>query len=124
MNKNLIILLVFGFGIVTHAQEIQYETKENIGYYEQSVNQSDAYIDERCVLDIYYPTNREGYTTIVWFHGGAFKFGDKKVRNGAFIQDCLKLSTSGVFLQCISTQIHPLLTKDTNPNVYISEPTA
>jgi acetyl esterase/lipase len=79
MNKTLTILLVFGFGIAIHAQEIQYETKENIQYYEQSVNQSDAYIDERCVLDIYYPTNREDYATVVWFHGGGLTGGNKQI---------------------------------------------
>jgi acetyl esterase/lipase len=32
---------------------------------------------ERCVLDIYYPKNKQGFPTVVWFHGGGLKAGNK-----------------------------------------------
>jgi acetyl esterase/lipase len=34
---------------------------------------------EKCLLDIYYPENVKGFATIVWFHGGGLKGGDKTV---------------------------------------------
>jgi acetyl esterase/lipase len=34
------------------------------------------------VLDIYYPENKKGFATIVWFHGGSLKGGDKYIPEG------------------------------------------
>jgi len=41
-------------------------------------NKSDSYINERCVLDIYYPKCK-GFATIAWFHGGVSTGGSKEV---------------------------------------------
>lgn len=61
-----------------NAQEVplQYEIQQDVPYRPQS---SDAYARERCVLDIYYPTNRKGFATIVWFHGGGLTGGEKHI---------------------------------------------
>jgi acetyl esterase/lipase len=56
-----------------------YETRENIPYYGESVTRSNAYIAELCVLDIYYPAKVEGFPTLVWFHGGGLKGGKKEI---------------------------------------------
>jgi len=61
------------------AQETTYTTKSNIQYYDAATNASDAYINERCVLDLYYPTNIENYPTVVWFHGGGLTGGAKEI---------------------------------------------
>ena len=37
------------------------------------------YMDERCRLDIYYPQEVEDFKTIVWFHGGGLKAGNKSI---------------------------------------------
>lgn len=79
MRKFLLSILAFGFVIAVYAQEAQYETKQNIHYYNDSINQSDAYINERCVLDVYFPKNIKGYATIVWFHGGGLTGGEKEI---------------------------------------------
>ncbi|MEL6256532.1 MAG: alpha/beta hydrolase [Bacteroidota bacterium] len=63
------------------AQKITYGLEENIPYYSESSRQSDAYIAERCILDIYYPKNQKGFATIVWFHGGGLKAGEKHIDN-------------------------------------------
>ena len=44
--------------------------------YREGRNISD-YMQERCRLDIYYPKNKKGYSTVVWFHGGGLKAGNK-----------------------------------------------
>ncbi len=83
-------LIVFVLG--THAQQATtptvYRLVENIGY--RSDTTRDAYSTERCVLDVYYPENTEGYPTVVWFHGGGITGGEK------FIPDELKEKGLGV----------------------------
>ena len=78
--KKLIFLLSFILtGVPSFAQKLDYETKSNIPYYNTSTNKSDSYINERCVLDIYYPKNSKGFATIVWFHGGGLTGGNKEI---------------------------------------------
>jgi len=73
----LLLILLAAPEIFLLAQPIQYDTKLNIPYYADAVNQGDSYIRERCVLDIYFPTNKKGFATIVWFHGGGLTAGEK-----------------------------------------------
>jgi len=75
-----IILLLFGVLWYTHgfAQEPTYETKKDISYYPASAK-GDAYLEERCKLDVYYPKNKTNSSTIVWFHGGGLTGGNKEM---------------------------------------------
>ena len=77
--KKLLLLLVLFLSISLSAQKTDYDTKSNISYYNTAVNKSDSYINERCVLDIYYPKNKTGFATIVWFHGGGLTGGSKEI---------------------------------------------
>ncbi|MBI9071337.1 MAG: alpha/beta hydrolase [Melioribacteraceae bacterium] len=74
------ILLTFFFLSFVTAQEnaikIEYKTIENIQY---KTSADDNYINERCVLDLYYPSNKNDYATIVWFHGGGLTAGSKYI---------------------------------------------
>lgn len=79
MKNILLVFLVVVFWMNTYAQEIQYLTKSNIPYYTDSANQAEAYIKERCVLDVYYPKNSKKFATIVWFHGGGLSAGNKEI---------------------------------------------
>ncbi|WP_407933333.1 alpha/beta hydrolase [Galbibacter pacificus] len=72
----LMLMLTFQF---LSAQETTYKTITNIHYYDKATNASDAYINERCVLDLYYPTNAENFPTVVWFHGGGLTGGSKEL---------------------------------------------
>jgi len=38
----------------------------------------DDYEKERCKLDLYLPQGQTGFATVVWFHGGSLKAGNKK----------------------------------------------
>ncbi len=78
MRKFLLILII----TVCHpaiAQDAAYITKSNIHYYGDSINKSDAYINERCVLDLYYPAKEKNFATVVWFHGGGLTGGSKEL---------------------------------------------
>jgi len=102
MNKQtLCILLILFTGLVTSAfpEDIRYATKENIHYYSDAVNRSDSYINERCVLDIYHPTNKNGFATVVWFHGGGLKNGNKRIPN--------RLKRQGIAVVAVNYRLYP-----------------
>ncbi|NQX55163.1 alpha/beta hydrolase [Pedobacter panaciterrae] len=75
-------IILFLFGVLLYAQgfaqETTYETKKDIGYYPASTK-GDAYREERCKLDVYYPKNKTNSSTIVWFHGGGLTGGNKEM---------------------------------------------
>jgi acetyl esterase/lipase len=79
MKKFLLTALLVFITSLALAQEVEYQIKLNIPYYNNSVNQSDEYIKERCTLDIYYPSNLTNFPTIVWFHGGGLTGGEKEI---------------------------------------------
>lgn len=54
-----------------------YQTDHDILYRDATAAAADEYIAERCLLDVYYPAGAEGFTTVVWFHGGALENGER-----------------------------------------------
>nr|WP_321410434.1 alpha/beta hydrolase [uncultured Carboxylicivirga sp.] len=76
--KHLLTILTFMIGVTVMAQTV-YQTDLNKHYYSEDENKADAYKNERCVLDIYYPENLKGFATIVWFHGGGLTGGNKEI---------------------------------------------
>lgn len=77
MARLLIFLLAFLFSTPFFSQE--YSLISNVHYYDEKVNQSDVYINERCVLDIYVPKNVKNFPTVIWFHGGGLTGGQKEI---------------------------------------------
>ena len=59
--------------------ETDYTQEKDIHYCSDAINKSDAYVNERCVLDIYYPKEKKDFATIIWFHGGGLYTGNKSV---------------------------------------------
>ncbi len=82
MRKFLFIFLLISVSLNVFSQEAQYKTISNIPYYDNVKQNSDTYIKERCVLDIYYPVNKKDFATIVWFHGGGLTGGSKELPDG------------------------------------------
>lgn len=75
----LILIFFLFFHQTVISQQNKYETITNIPYYSESINQTDKYKNERCVLDIYYPTDLKNFSTVVWFHGGGLTSGEKEI---------------------------------------------
>ena len=49
-----------------------------ISYYgEAALKNAGAYQKEQCKLDLAFPTNRPGFATLVWFHGGGLTGGTR-----------------------------------------------
>ncbi|MBL1213734.1 MAG: hypothetical protein HND52_10295 [Ignavibacteriae bacterium] len=77
----LFILILITLSSISFAQKSSsakstiYQTETNILYYSIEQAKEDDYLNERCRLDLYYPKNRSGYPTVVWFHGDGLKAG-------------------------------------------------
>lgn len=84
MKHNRLPLLLIGILFCTatpHAQGM-YDLIQDIPYRDTV----DAYCQERCVLDVYYPVDSVAVPVVIWFHGGGLVGGNK------FIPDSLKNS--------------------------------
>lgn len=82
-----------------HAQNqtVTYQLQENIVY--RAGNKLTEDMQTRCRLDIYYPESREGFQTVVWFHGGGLTGGSK------FIPERLK--NKGIAIVAVNYRLHP-----------------
>lgn len=79
--KNLLLLLFLSCSLITYSQnKTEYKTIKDISYVDQS--EQDTYRKERCKLDIYYPTNKKSFATVIWFHGGGLEGGEKHIPEG------------------------------------------
>ena len=79
------------------AKDDSYVLKENISYYGES--HSDPYLQERCKLDLYYPTTKKGFATVVWFHGGGLKNGNKSISE--------RLKNQGIAVAAVNYRLYP-----------------
>lgn len=59
------------------AEEDAYQTKTDIAY--RSGDDLSDYMKDRCRLDLYYPEGKSGFATVVWFHGGGLRGGNRAI---------------------------------------------
>lgn len=78
--KRLFLFLVLFVGII--AASAQYRQVNDILY----ASSEDAYVRERCKLDVYYPTEAKDAPVVVWFHGGGLEAGNKEIPQQ--LKDC------------------------------------
>lgn len=71
----ILLLLLIGFQF-SMAQTMEYGFYEDLPYYKSPTN---TYQKNRCVLDLYYPKNKSGFKSVVWFHGGGIEAGEKEI---------------------------------------------
>ncbi len=88
-----LFLLLWAFNLV--AQE--YTLLENVSYYGENLR--DSYQSERCKLDLYYPKGIKNFPTVVWFHGGGLKAGNKSVPE--------QLKEKGIAVVAVNYRLHP-----------------
>lgn len=72
MKRVLFLLLLVLSATMTMAQ---YQRVNDISY----ATSDDAYAQERCKLDVYYPTDMKDVPVVVWFHGGGIEAGNKYI---------------------------------------------
>ena len=69
------LLIFITFAASARAQQ-EYTTLENLSY---RSGEPTEYMRERCKLDLYHPEGKKDFATVVWFHGGGLKKGNKSV---------------------------------------------
>lgn len=57
------------------------------------------YMKERCRLDVYYPKGSKDFSTVVWFHGGGLKSGNREVPE--------ELKQQGIAVVAVNYRLHP-----------------
>ena len=72
--KKYTFLLCLLFALNTSSQE--YDFIQDIQY-QSDLN--DSYLVERSKLDIYYPKNIDKFPTVIFFHGGGLRAGNKNI---------------------------------------------
>ena len=75
----------------------KYKIDSNIVY--RTDSNLTEYMKNRCRLDVYYPVKKKNYATVVWFHGGGLKNGNR------FIPDALK--EKGIAIVPVNYRLHP-----------------
>lgn len=79
MKKIFVLPVLLFVTLSLMAQNTTYKMETDVPYYDKNKNESDIYIKDRCKLDLYFPTNKKGFATIVWFHGGGLTGGNKEI---------------------------------------------
>ncbi len=100
-NRLLLLLLIIAAPFFAKAKG-NYTLVENIPYISSS--ETDSYKKERCKLDIYYPTDKANFPTVVWFHGGGLESGNKWIPE--------ELKNKGIAVVAVNYRLSP---KATNP---------
>lgn len=97
----MILTLILTAVQVAHAEEteVHYKTRNDISYYTTEQTQQNEYKQERCKLDLYYPTNIKGFPTVVWFHGGGLKGGSKSIPK--------ELQDQGLAIVAVNYRLYP-----------------
>ncbi|MEE2639524.1 MAG: alpha/beta hydrolase [Planctomycetota bacterium] len=93
------LLALFAFVSSASPQDeaqIAYRTLENVPYRSRSEND---YANERCRLDLYFPTEKKDFATVVWFHGGGLKQGSKTIPP--------ELKEKGMAVVAVNYRLHP-----------------
>jgi acetyl esterase/lipase len=102
LYKNVILIFVLLITLGLSAQNNQtqtYKTEKDLLYRTQEEAQTNEYIAERCRLDLYYPADTKGFTTVVWFHGGGITGGSK------FTPE--KFKEQGIAVIAVNYRLHP-----------------
>lgn len=105
-----LLALLLTFAPAINAAE-EYQLDRNVPYYD-AADIKDEYQRERCVLDIYYPENTPNFPTVVWFHGGGMKAGEKHIAE--------RLKNQGIAIIAVNYRLSP----NVNAPVYLEDSAA
>ena len=78
------------------AEKQTYKTEADVQYREGELTE---YMQERCRLDVYYPEGTKDFATVVWFHGGGLKAGNRSVPKA--------LKEQGIAIVAVNYRLHP-----------------
>ncbi len=78
MKNGFLFSLILLWSNVVFSQDSNYQFEDDIPYRITSEMENCT----RCVLDIYYPEDISDFPTIIWFHGGGLRAGEKELPVG------------------------------------------
>ncbi len=81
--------------------QTRYRIEKDISYLKEG-STATPYQLERCRLDIYYPENKAGFSTVVWFHGGGLTGGNRHIPAG--------LMNQGIAIVAANYRLYPKVT--------------
>jgi len=81
--------------------ETGYRIEKDVSYLEEGKTAT-PYQRERCRLDLYYPEDKTGFATVVWFHGGGLSAGNRSIPAG--------LQNQGIAVVAANYRLHPKVT--------------
>lgn len=96
-NAPRIALLLAACLAASTTSAADYKTITDICY--RTEPDATDYMKSRCRLDVYHPTDRQGFATVVWFHGGGLKAGNRSVPK--------ELREKGIAVVAINYRLHP-----------------
>jgi len=76
MKKYILFAILVMFTYISYAQTT-YKLDKDVSYVSSS--ETDSYKLERCKVDVYYPENKDKFSTLIWFHGGGMEMGEKYI---------------------------------------------
>ena len=98
LSFTIAITLSIGASAAEKDNVITYSTDTDISYLEKG-KEATPYQVERCRLDICYPDNRTGFATLVWFHGGGLKGGNRSIPK--------QLQSKGIAVVGVNYRLYP-----------------
>ncbi len=109
---SLAIALCLSAITCVHAQEAttsaaDYKTDTDVLY--RGGDDTTEYMRERCRLDVYTPASTKGFPTVVWFHGGGLKGGNKSIPKELKEQGIAEIFQPGASLRAISAWLESAL---------------
>jgi acetyl esterase/lipase len=77
----LIVLTTISAFEYSSAQNVAhgYSLADNISYRDSVCENLDEYAKKNCNLDLYFPLDKKGFATVIWFHGGGLSGGKKEI---------------------------------------------
>lgn len=75
MKRLLPIVLLFAVASAALASHVE---EKNVSYLEEAAfAKADAYRQEQCRMDLWLPTGKPGFPTLIWLHGGGLTSGKR-----------------------------------------------
>ena len=103
MRKMLLMMLLVICTLSINAQSASNKDATIVSDIQYKSNQ-DAYVNERCKLDIYYTKGQKDSPVVVWYHGGGLTSGSKQLPS--------QLMSQGYTIVGVNYRLLPTVTID------------
>jgi acetyl esterase/lipase len=106
---SLLVLSLTSVPVAAYAQQIaKLDSVQVVPDLAYKPDGTTEYERERCKLDLYLPRARQGFATIVWFHGGSLRSGDK--RGDIAVGFAKRFAEDGIAVASVNYRLSPRVT--------------